>query len=151
MKKVFKFILFLLPWFLSTIIFPFDKNYYNTLNLPFFTIPRFVFPIAWTILYILIAYSIFKISEVYSFKDTKNYNRALIINYIFNQLFMFFFFNIKNPFLGFIDTLLTFISSLFLYYETNELDNKARIVLTPYPYFLLYATLLSLTIYLLNF
>ena len=100
MKKVFKFILFLLPWFLSTIIFPFDKNYYNTLNLPFFTIPRFVFPIAWTILYILIAYSIFKISEVYSFKDTKNYNRALIINYIFNQLFMFFFFTIKNPVLG---------------------------------------------------
>lgn len=151
MKKILKFILFLLPWFLSSIIFPFDMNYYNSLNLPFFAIPKFLFPIIWTILYFLIAYSVYQISEVYSFKDTKSYNKILIINYIFNQLFMFFFFTLKNPFLGFVDVLLTFITSLFLYYETNELDNKARKALTPYPYFLLYATLLSLTVYFMNF
>lgn len=150
MKKLFKFVLCLLPWFLSTLIFPFNSKYYETLNLPFFAIPRFLFPIVWTILYILIAISIYKIYNIYAYKDIKSYNKALITNYIFNQLFMFFFFTIKNPFLGFVDTLLTFITSLFLYYETNELDNKARKIITPYPYFLLYATILSLSIYIIN-
>ena len=60
-KNIFKFILYLLPWFLSSIIFKIDTNYYNSLNLPMFAPPSIIFAIIWPILYLLIAYTIYKV------------------------------------------------------------------------------------------
>ena len=76
MKKFFKFLLYLLPWFISGL---FMKNvaFYKTLNLPSFAPPPIVFPIAWTILYILIAISIYNVSKE-GFND--NYKKYLILN-----------------------------------------------------------------------
>ena len=71
-------------------------------------------------------------------------------NYIFNQLFTFFFFSLKNIFLGFVDIVLTFITSLFLYYETKEINEKASLFLIPYTLFTLFALILNLTIYFMN-
>ena len=94
MKKFFTFILILVPWFLSSILFN-DNSFYQTLNLPFFALPGPAYGIVWTILYILIAISIYKIYSNNKFKDIKNYNIALILNYIFNQLLerLFFYFS----------------------------------------------------------
>ena len=57
-KKIGRFLLFLLPWFISAIIFRSDTNYYQSLNKPFFAPPAFIFGIIWPILYILITYAI---------------------------------------------------------------------------------------------
>ena len=59
-------------------------------------------------------------------------------------------FSLENTFLGFVDSIAIFITSLFLYYETKELDEKASKFLLPYVFFSLYATILSVTIYFLN-
>ena len=61
---------------------------------------------------------------------------------------MFF---LTNPFLGFVDSVAILITGLFLYYETKELDEKASKYLLPYVIFNLYATILSLTVYFMNF
>ena len=148
MKKITKFILILLPWFLSTILFR-SNNFYNQINLPFFALPPFLYGIIWTILYILIAISIYMVIEKYDLNQ-KSYLKAIIINYIFNQLYTFLFFNVKNLFLAFIDTLLILISSINLYYETKKLDEKASKFLIPYMIFSGFATILSLTIYFMN-
>ena len=66
MKKIFKFIVFLVPWFISSLLFKSDTIFYKSLNKPVFAPPGIVFPIVWTILYILIAISIYLI-----FKDNK--------------------------------------------------------------------------------
>ena len=61
-----------------------------------------------------------------------------------------FFFLLKNNFLAFVDTLVVTISSLYLYFETKEIDNKASIYIIPYIIWNTFATLLSLTIFLMN-
>ena len=105
--------LFLLPWFISSIIFKSDTVFYKGLNKPSFAPAPIVFPIVWTILYILIAISIYKVYDKNSYKDIPYYNKALIINYFSNQVFSFLFFTLKSPFLAIIDTFIVFISSLF--------------------------------------
>lgn len=148
--KIISFILVLIPWFLSSLI-NIDYSYYNSLNLPFFTPPPIFFAIAWTITYIGISISITKILNENKIKEIpKSYKITLLINYLFNQSFQVFFFLLKNPFLGFISSLGTFISSLFLYQETYFLNEKSTKFLNPYILLSLFATILSLTIYVLN-
>ena len=150
MKAFFKFILILLPWFLSSLI-PIDKKFYNSLTLPFFTPPQMAYGIIWSIIYIGISISIYQILNTYKIKDIpKSYKYTLLLNYIANQSFQPLFFLLKSPFLGFVSCILTFITSLFLYKETKDLKEKSAKYLIPYTLFSLFATILSLAIYLLN-
>lgn len=150
MKAFFKFIIILLPWFLSSLI-PIDKEFYNSLTLPFFTPPEMAYGIIWSIIYIGISISIYQILNTYKIKDIpKSYKYTLLLNYIANQSFQPLFFLLKSPFLGFVSCILTFITSLFLYKETKDLKEKSAKYLIPYILFSLFATILSLSIYLLN-
>ena len=145
-KKIIKYLLFLLPWFLSSIFTKIDTNYYNTINKPFFAPPPIIFPIVWTILYILISYSIYKIWN----KSNNNYKIYLVINYIANQLYTFCFFIAKDNFLALTDTLIVLISSLYLYIETKYINEKYSKYLIPYIIWNIFALILSFSIFLLN-
>ena len=150
MKKVFLFLIILVPWFLSSLLFRDCLSYFDTINIPFFALPKQLYGIVWGIIYILISISIYKIYQNNRFKDVKNYNLILLINYIFNQLYLFLFFCLKNPLLGLIDALLIFISSLYLYIESKEIDKDSAKYLVPYIIFNIYASILSITIYFMN-
>lgn len=138
-KNVVRFLMYLLPWFISSIIFRVDTSFYDSINKPFFAPPGIVFPIVWTILYILIAIGLYNNKN-----KSIEYYKSLIINYFSNQIYTFLFFVIKSPFIAFIDTLVVLISSLFLY---NETKSKWFI---PYIIWNVFATILSLSVYLLN-
>ena len=138
-KNVVRFLIYLLPWFISSIIFRVDTSFYDSINKPFFAPPGIIFPIAWTILYILIAIGLYNNKN-----KSIEYYKSLIINYFSNQIYTFLFFVIKSPFIAFIDTLVVLISSLFLY---NETKSKWFI---PYVIWNVFATILSLSVYLLN-
>lgn len=149
-KNIALFILCLIPWFLTFFI-PVDKNFYNSLILPFFTPSNTIFKVLWITTYISITISIYKILTTYKVKEiTKDYKKILIINYLCNQSFMIMFFLLKNTFLGFISSITTFISSLFLYEETNNLDEESTKYLNPYVLLTLFTTVLSITIYIIN-
>ena len=138
-KNVVRFLMYLLPWFISSIIFRVDTSFYDSINKPFFAPPGIIFPIVWTILYILIAIGLYNNKN-----KSIEYYKSLIINYFSNQIYTFLFFVIKSPFIAFIDTLVVLISSLFLY---NETKSKWFI---PYIIWNVFATILSLSVYLLN-
>lgn len=149
-KKFFIYVLCLLPWFLNNII-PVDYNYYDTIKKPFFAPPKIFYPISWTIIYILIAYTIYKIVTSNKWKDIpRNYKITLLINYLFNQSYTLVFFGLKNALLGFIACLGTLISALFLYEESSLLNNKISKLLYFYIALSIFATILSLSIFLLN-
>ena len=150
MKKILLFIGLLIPWFLSNLL-PIDYNYYKTLNLPFFAPPNIFYIIAWTVTYICITISVYKIATKYEYKNIpSSYKTTLIINYLFNQSFQLVFFILKNNFLGFISCLGTFITLLLLRKETKSLNKKSNKYLIPYLLLSIFATILSLSIYLLN-
>ena len=149
-KKIILFILCLLPWFLNNII-PLNYDYYNKITKPFFAPPKIFYPIAWTLIYILISITIYNIIISKKIKDIpKSYKITLLINYLFNQSYTIVFFGLNNNFLGFISCLGTFLSTLFLYEETTLLNNKVSKLLIPYIILSLFATILSLSINLLN-
>lgn len=150
LKKLFIFILCLLPWFVSSIV-PVDYNYFESINTPFFTPPKLFYPIAWTIIYILIALTVTYVINNYKLKNLSlGYKLSLITNYIFNQSYILLFFGLKNNFLGFVSCLGTFITALFLYQETSVYSKKVARLLDPYIILSLFATILSLTIYFMN-
>lgn len=150
MKKFLRFLVFLLPWFISGIVFKSDTIFYKGLNKPAFAPSPIVFPIVWTILYILIAISIYLIYKDNSYKDTPDYNKTLLINYFSNQVFSFLFFTLKSPFLALIDTFIVLISSLFLYYESRELNKTSSRLLIPYIIWNIFATILIIFIFFMN-
>ena len=139
MKKILKFLGYFISWILPSILFRIDTSFYDTINKPFFAPPKILFPIVWTIIYILIAIALY---------NNKNksviYYKSLIINYFSNQIYTFLFFSLKSPFIAFVDTVIVLISSLYLY---NEIKSK---FLIPYIIWNTFATILSLSIYLLN-
>jgi len=145
-KKIFKIFLYLLPWFLSTIIFKMDTNHYSNLIKPPFSPPPITFGIVWPILYILISISIYKVFNI----SNRKYKITLLINYISNQLFSFLFFTIKNNTLALIDTIIVLISSIYLYKETKKIDDKASYYLIPYILWNIFATILISSILALN-
>ena len=150
MKKFFKFLLILILWFKGGIIFKSNNIFYKSLNKPSFAPQPILFGIIWPILYILIAISIYKIYQDYNYKKIGSYNKTLLINYFSNQVFSFLFFTIKSPFLALIDTIIVFITSLFLYYETKELNKNASKYLIPYILWNLFACILIISIFFLN-
>ena len=148
--RVIRYLFYLLPWFLSALLFKTDTVFYKGLNKPIFAPPPILFAIIWLILYILIAISIYKIYNDNNYKNTKEYNKALLINYFSNQIFSFLFFTIKSPFLALIDTIIVLISSLFLYYETKSLDKKSSKLLIPYIIWNIFATILITFVFFMN-
>ena len=150
MKKILKFILILLPWFIGGLLFRSDTIFYKSLNKPVFAPPSILFPIVWTILYLLISISIYLIFKDNKLKDIPSYTKTLIINYFSNQIFSFLFFTLKSPFLALIDTFIVFINSLFLYYESKELNKTSAKLLIPYIIWNMFALILIISIFFMN-
>lgn len=150
MKKILKWLTIFLIWVLPSLLFSFDTSFYQELNLPFFAPPKIVFPIAWTIIFIFLSFNIYKILKEYSFKDIKDYTKPLLFNYVANQLFTFFLFGLKSPFLAFVDSVFVLLSLLFVYYESKSLNKNATKLLLPYLIWSFFGTILATTIYFMN-
>lgn len=150
MKKIFKLIIILIPWFIGGIIFKSDIIFYKYLNKPSFAPKPIIFAIVWPILYTLISISIYKIYKNNNYKSIPEYNKSLLVNYFSNQIFSFLFFTIKSPFLALIDTFIVFITSLFLYYETKEINKNSSKFLIPYIFWNMYALVLIVSVLFLN-
>lgn len=145
-KKFLVYLLFLLPWFLSAVIFRSDSSYYFSLNQPFFAPPPWIFGVVWPILYILIAYSVYKNFST----SSSNYKIYLVINYVSNQLFSWAFFGLKNNFLALVDTIIVLISSLYLYVESKMLNENSAKYLVPYIIWNIFALILIFSIFIMN-
>ena len=145
------FIWILFLWLLSGLIFKVNNDYYSLLKLPFFTLNGKIISIIWFIIYILITISIYKVIKKIDIFKNKDYFYMLLTNYFANQLFMYFFFYLMSPFLGFIITIVISLSTIFLYLETKKISKKFSYYLIPYIIYSTYALILMSTIYFINF
>ena len=132
----------LVGWFISGYI---D---YTTLVKPSLAPPKILFPIAWTIIYLLLGISYFllnKNSDV-SKKERRIYYLQLIVNYLWS----FIFFVFKLRLLAFfwiilLDILVYYM--VYLFYQKYKLSAYLNII---YVIWITFATYLTLGIYLLN-
>lgn len=152
MKKFLKvfvpFVVFLLLYFLSALLFKSDQAYYNSLNKPFFAPPAFLFAVAWPILYAL-----FSLYLALKIKD-KTLSMEMIFYFVANYIISFFFNKVffvdKNLFLAFVVTFTSFITGTFIFISTFKFNKKDFLFILPYLLWTLYASILMANIYLTN-
>lgn len=151
MKNIIHFFMVFIPLLISGFIYKFDPLFYDNLNKPWFTLPKYMFSIIWIILFIIISISVVKcINKTNIIKD-RDYFYTLLSNYISIYAYIIMFFNLKSPIFGFIMCIATFISAVFLFKETKRIINKSSFILIPYILWSIYAGILSGFIFFMNF
>lgn len=122
---------------------------YMTLNKPSFSPPSFLFPIVWTILYILMGISSYLIYESMSYHKGK----CLLlygINLFLNFLWPLIFFNLEARLFAFVFILFLDIVVLLMIFCFLGINKKAAYLQVPYLLWLLFATILNFSVYFLN-
>ena len=121
---------------------------YKILIKPPLSPPSIVFPIVWTILYILmgISYGMLKITGSINSKTKFIYYFQLFVN----AMWSIFFFVLKWRLFSFFWILLLGISVFLMIREFYKKNKLAGLLQLPYLVWILFATYLNLAIYLLN-
>lgn len=124
-------------------------NIYDTITKPFLSPSKIVFPIVWSVLYILMGISIYMVSESkYLYKD-KSYILYFLQLFI-NSIWPLFFFKFRLFFISFLIILLLLYLVIKMILEFNKIKKYIAYIQIPYLLWLLFATYLNLGVFLLN-
>lgn len=149
-EKLKKIVHALLPLIIGGIVGIITSNAinYNNLVKPALSPPAIVFPIAWTIIYLLIGLSYTLLKEKGEIpKETKQlYYTQLLFNYLWTFLFFVFELRLLSVlWIIILDVLV--ICMTYQFYKQNKLSG---ILLIPYVLWLIFTTYLNISIYFLN-
>ena len=149
LKKLF--ISVLIPLGLGTLVGLLTSSFtnYSDFIKPSFAPPGIVFPIVWTILYTLMGISSYIIGESNSYRKRKAlsiYRIQLIFNILWS--FIFFVFNLKT--LAFIWILVLIVMVGLMIKEFLSINKTAGYLQIPYLLWLIFASILNLSIIFLN-
>lgn len=125
------------------------NNYTENLIKPSFAPPSILFPIVWTILYILMGYSSYLIYDSMDcHKETclLLYALQLFINFIWPIIF----FNLQARLFAFLFIILLDIVVGLMIYCFYGVNKKAAYLNIPYFIWLIFATILNFSVYILN-
>ena len=126
-----------------------SQGVYKSLKLPSFSPPSFIFPIVWSILYVLMAVSSYMVYE----SGSKIKKRALFVyglQLLLNFIWPIIFFNTKMYWLAFFllaFLLILVLAMIYLFYKVRPLVAYLQI---PYVLWLLFAGYLNFMVAALN-
>ncbi len=140
----------LIPILIGTLSSLFSGNMSASMfNKPSFSPPSFLFPIVWTILYILMGISSY---IIYS-SDSPNKGKALTIYAIqlfFNFFWSIIFFSSSQYLFAFVWLIALIIIIIMMIYQFYAIDPLAAYLQIPYLLWCLFAAYLNFMIYRLN-
>ncbi|OUQ58007.1 TspO protein [Tyzzerella sp. An114] len=122
---------------------------YENLQRPALSPPSWVFPVVWTILFILMgiaSYIVYMSNSDIKGKALKVYAIQLAVNFIWPLIF----FNGQKYFLAFVWLLFLIVLIMETILLFKEVNKKAAILLIPYLLWTIFAGYLNISIYLLN-
>lgn len=125
------------------------EGWYQGLIKPEGTPPKIVFPVAWTILYILMAISF----TFFWTSQTKKKGKATFYFFVqlaLNFLWSYLFFYLENPFYGLIDIGLLIVFVILTINSFWRHSKWASVLLIPYLIWISYAFYLNLSIWISN-
>ncbi|MBQ3475312.1 MAG: tryptophan-rich sensory protein [Bacilli bacterium] len=129
-------------------IFVITNNVYDKLNKPPLSPPGVIFPIVWTILFILMGISIYRAN--YNKDNSFNPNIIYFTQLIVNALWTPIFFGLNAYLFAFIWIILLIILVIYMVYKFYYIDHLSAYLNIPYIIWLLFASYLNLFIYILN-
>lgn len=119
-----------------------SSEWYDSLQRSSLTPPDWLFPVAWTILYILMGIAaglMWRVRSVF----TRFLNVVFIVQLALNFLWTFFFFYLQSPLLAFIDLLLLDIVALLFFLGAFFVYRHSAWLFVPYMMWLLFASYLN--------
>lgn len=149
MKKINNFFRIFFPIIIGGIVGIIIKDYidYSFLERPPHSPPKLAFPIAWSILYLLIGIS-------YYLYRKKDYNKQTIKLYytglLFNSLWSIIFFVLKLRLISIIWIIALVILTILLFISYKKQNKISAYLLIPYLIWLIYATYINIGVYILN-
>lgn len=129
-----------------------NMNIYEDINTPPLSPPSFLFPVVWTVLYILMGVSsgivLLKRDEHKAQADTALllYASSLVMNFIWSLIF----FNFRAYLFSFIWLIAMFITIILTYLGYKRLSSLAAYLQIPYILWVSFAGYLNFGIWLLN-
>lgn len=126
------------------------NEWYETLQRPRLTPPEWVFGPVWTILYVMIAISIFLFLKKYKRENGYGIYILIVFHLVTNTAWTSIFFGLKAPGLALIDILFLDISLIMMVWCFWKTGRLASILLWPYLLWVLFATYLNAAFYMLN-
>ncbi|KAJ49833.1 tryptophan-rich sensory protein [Clostridium tetanomorphum] len=137
--------------FLSGFLGMASSEVYKELIKPTFSPPGWVFSIVWTILYFLMAVSLYRIILIG--KKGQNVRRGIkyfIIQFVLNFLWSIIFFRFKLYGLAFIELMILLIFIILTTFEFYKNDKIAAYLMIPYIIWVSFAGVLNFSIWMLN-
>lgn len=126
-----------------------SRGFYNTLEKPPLSPPGILFPIVWSILYILMAISLYIVSESNSYNKEKSY-LIYIIQLVVNSLWTLLFFGLNLQFVSFLWIILLIVLVIIMTVNFYNINKVAGLLQIPYLLWLFFASYLNLAIFILN-
>lgn len=126
-----------------------NNNIYDAINIPFFALPSYFFPIIWTILYVLMGISSYLVSEENN-KEKKDAIFIYCLQLFFNFFWSIIFFNIRNFLLAFVWLILLLILIIVMIYKFYNINKTAAYLNILYLIWVIFAGVLNLSIVILN-
>ena len=123
---------------------------FDALTKPPLTPPSFLFPIVWTVLFILMGVGA---ARIFMTEPTAARNRALIVYVVqlaVNFLWSIIFFNLQAYGFAFFWLILLWVLILTMIYLFCKVDKPAALIQIPYAIWVTYAGYLNLMIWLMN-
>lgn len=123
---------------------------FKSLEKPPLSPPGWIFPVVWTILFLLMGFTSYLVSLSPKTVEKRRalfiYGLQLIVNFFWSILF----FNLENYLGAFIWIILLLVLILVTAYDFSKISKLAGRLLIPYILWVLFAGYLNLFIYLLN-
>ena len=122
---------------------------YNGLIKPPLSPPAWLFPVVWTVLYILMGISAYM---VYQSNDDFKYVALAIyaIQLVFNFLWSIIYFNLGNPLFAFVWLVMLWVLIVAMIISFAKVNKISALLQIPYLLWVTFAGYLNLTLYLLN-
>lgn len=139
----------LIPLGLGTLVGLLTSPNNSDIIMPSFAPPAILFPIVWSILYILMGISNYIITE----SDNLQKDKAISIyklQLIVNLLWSFIFFTFKLYFISFLWIILLIILVIIKIKRFYDISKVSGLLQLPYLLWLIFASILNLSIFILN-
>jgi len=130
---------------------PAIPNWYAALEKPFFTPPSWLFAPAWITLYLLMAIAAFLIwRKGLGEEGVKTALVIFLVQLVLNALWSLVFFGLQSPLYGMVVILLLWVAILLTIIKFFKLSAAAGALLLPYILWVSFASILNISIWVLN-
>ena len=127
------------------------QDFYNSLIKPSFAPPSYVFGIVWTILYILIGIASFLVVKggIENSGVTEAF-KAYIFNLVMLFLWPLVFFNLNNLWLSLLIIIIALFTAVSVFFKFYSINKAAGYLYLPLVLWILFATVLNISIWWMN-